>query len=125
MPLRDAIWDLVASVANRGAEAASLHVLPTLWFRNTWTGGLDQPKPSLRQRPENTVAIEASHAELGGLSARAIRNRPGITPISRLSRHSRNQRGISNALHPRLYGLFLDDLPIHIRPDLPAARVQT
>jgi hypothetical protein len=30
-----------------------------------------------------------------------------------------------NALRPRPYGLFLDDLPIHIRPDLPAARVQT
>jgi Glycosyl hydrolase family 63 C-terminal domain len=55
------------SVANRGPEAASLHVFPTLWFRNTWTWWPDQPKPSLRQRPrENTVAIEASHAELGG-----------------------------------------------------------
>jgi hypothetical protein len=55
------------SVANRGPETASLHVLPTLWFRNTWTWWPDQPKPSLRQRPgENTVAIEASHAELGG-----------------------------------------------------------
>ena len=42
-----------------------------------------------------------------------------------LSRPSRNQTGISNAPHPRPYGLFLDDLPIHIRPDLPAARVQT
>ena len=42
-----------------------------------------------------------------------------------LRRPSRNQTGISNALHPRPYGLFLDDLPIHIRPDLPAARVQT
>jgi len=42
-----------------------------------------------------------------------------------LSRPSRNQTGISNALHPRPYGLFFDDLPIHIRPDLPAARVQT
>jgi len=41
------------------------------------------------------------------------------------SRPSRNQTGISNALHPQPYGLFLDDLPIHIRPNLPAARVQT
>jgi hypothetical protein len=54
----------------------------------------------------------------------------GINPNSTsdqssLSRPSRNQTGISNALHPRPYGLFLDDLPIHIRPDLPAARVQT
>jgi Glycosyl hydrolase family 63 C-terminal domain len=55
------------SVANRGPEAAVLHVLPTLWFRNTWTWWPEQPKPSLRQMPgENTVAIETSHAELSG-----------------------------------------------------------
>ena len=36
------------SVCNRGPEAATLHVLPTLWFRNTWTWWPDQPKPSLR-----------------------------------------------------------------------------
>jgi len=54
------------SIANRGREAAKLHVLPTLWFRNTWTWWPDQPKPSLRQKPgENTVTIEASYAELG------------------------------------------------------------
>ena len=28
-----------------------MHVLPTLWFRNTWTWWPDQPKPSLRQMP--------------------------------------------------------------------------
>ena len=54
------------SVANRGPEAALIHVLPTLWFRNTWTWWPDQPKPSLRQKPgENTLTIETWHAELG------------------------------------------------------------
>jgi hypothetical protein len=54
------------SVANRGTEPAQLHVLPTLWFRNTWAWWPDQPKPSLRRKPEeNTVTIETSHAELG------------------------------------------------------------
>ena len=37
------------TICNRGPEAASLHVLPTLWFRNTWSWWPDQPKPSLRQ----------------------------------------------------------------------------
>jgi Mannosylglycerate hydrolase MGH1-like glycoside hydrolase domain len=55
------------SVVNRGPEAADLHVLPTLWFRNTWAWWPDQPKPSLRRKPgENTVTIETSHTELGG-----------------------------------------------------------
>ncbi len=55
------------SLINRGPETASVHVLPTLWFRNTWTWWADPPKPSLRQMPgANTVTIETSHAELGG-----------------------------------------------------------
>src|SRR6185369_7992405 len=55
------------SVANRGPDAAALHVLPTLWFRNTWTWWPDQPKPSLQEKAgQNTVTIETSHAELGG-----------------------------------------------------------
>jgi hypothetical protein len=55
------------NVANRGADAATLHVLPTLWFRNTWTWWPDQPKPSLRQKPgENIVTVQAWHVDLGG-----------------------------------------------------------
>jgi hypothetical protein len=54
------------SLHNRGPEAASLHVLPTLWFRNTWTWWPDQTKPCLRQMPgRNTVTTETSPAELG------------------------------------------------------------
>ena len=36
------------SVCNRGPEAAKLSVLPTLWFRNTWTWWEGTPKPSLK-----------------------------------------------------------------------------
>ena len=36
------------TVHNRGPEAARLRVLPTLWFRNTWSWGADGQKPSLR-----------------------------------------------------------------------------
>jgi Mannosylglycerate hydrolase MGH1-like glycoside hydrolase domain len=49
------------SVHNRGPEAARLHVLPTLWFRNTWSWGEEGPKPALR---EVGGAIVASHPEL-------------------------------------------------------------
>jgi hypothetical protein len=55
------------SVSNRGPEPASVHVLPTLWFRNTWTWWPGTPKPSLKQisARKGTQAIAASHAELG------------------------------------------------------------
>jgi hypothetical protein len=41
--------DIRISVANRGPEAAGLHLLPTAWFRNTWSWGRDIPRPNLRQ----------------------------------------------------------------------------
>ena len=34
---------------NRGPEAAPLHLLPTLWFRNTWSWGLDARTPRARK----------------------------------------------------------------------------
>jgi len=58
---------ILISLCNRGPEAATLHVLPSLWFRNTWSWWPDQPKPTLRRMPrENTLAIEAFHTELDG-----------------------------------------------------------
>ena len=35
------------SVSNRGPEAAPIQVLPTLWFRNTWSWGRDDSRPSI------------------------------------------------------------------------------
>ncbi len=51
------------TVHNRGPEAARLRVLPTLWFRNTWSWGEEDPKPLLRQSAPGVIA--ASHHELG------------------------------------------------------------
>jgi len=52
------------SVWNRGPEPARLHLLPTLWFRNTWSWSRDpRPRPELRQTGAQSVA--ASHALLG------------------------------------------------------------
>ena len=58
------------SVSNRGPETATLHVLPTLWFRNTWTWWPEQAKPILRRDAwENgTVTIEARACRTRALS---------------------------------------------------------
>jgi hypothetical protein len=47
---------------NRGPEAARLQLLPTLWFRNTWSWSRPTAKPELR---ESAGTIVASHPELG------------------------------------------------------------
>ena len=52
------------SVCNRGPEARVLHLLPTLWFRNTWSwSGEETPKPAMRQCSSRSVV--ASHPLLG------------------------------------------------------------
>ncbi len=51
------------SVHNRGPEAAQIHVLPTLWFRNVWSWGDDDPKGILRQSSDRSIG--ASHPNLG------------------------------------------------------------
>ncbi|MGE3538333.1 MAG: glucosidase [Candidatus Tectimicrobiota bacterium] len=52
---------------NRGPEAAPLHLLPTLWFRNTWSWNAAARRPSLHAEegtPDYAV-IAASHPTLG------------------------------------------------------------
>jgi hypothetical protein len=51
------------TVNNRGPETAELHLLPTLWFRNTWSCETGATKPLLRQLQEGTVL--ALHPRLG------------------------------------------------------------
>ncbi|GAA0527574.1 MGH1-like glycoside hydrolase domain-containing protein [Chitinophaga japonensis] len=51
------------TIHNRGREAASLHVLPTLWFRNTWDWGYDSDMPVLTQTGDGI--IQADHKILG------------------------------------------------------------
>ena len=51
------------TIDNRGPEAAQLHVLPTLWFRNTWSWGLPgSQKPLLKAIDASTV--QAQHQSL-------------------------------------------------------------
>jgi Mannosylglycerate hydrolase MGH1-like glycoside hydrolase domain len=52
-------------VSNRGPDDAPLHVLPTLWFRNTWTFDPGGPKPSLTAVDGDRRVVRADHVELG------------------------------------------------------------
>jgi Glycosyl hydrolase family 63 C-terminal domain len=54
-------------VVNRGPEAATLHLLPSLWFRNTWSWGKDDRRPTLRKTvgPESCQCVELQHRQYG------------------------------------------------------------
>src|SRR5574340_567046 len=60
------------TAANRGPEAAELHLLPTLWFRNDWAAWIAESnraaeKPNLGQidAAAGTSAVAATHTPLG------------------------------------------------------------
>jgi hypothetical protein len=53
------------TAANRGSVAHNLHVLPTLWFRNTWSDG--GPRPLLRASDRASLrVISVEHSDDGG-----------------------------------------------------------
>ena len=54
------------TVANRGPDAADLRLLPTVWFRNIWSWGGDDPRPELHQaRSSPNPVIELNHTLSG------------------------------------------------------------
>lgn len=53
------------TLANRGPVAATLHLLPTVWFRNTWSWGYGVEKPSLKRCGSGAAVIELSEPDLG------------------------------------------------------------
>jgi hypothetical protein len=114
------------TVRNAGADTATIDVLPTLWFRNTWSWGRDPYRPSLRL---DGAEIVAEHRDLGerrlsasGLptplfcenesNAEHLWNLPGSTPYPKdgISDHVMHgagavnpaQTGTKSAVHYRL-----------------------
>jgi Mannosylglycerate hydrolase MGH1-like glycoside hydrolase domain len=50
---------------NRSAREAALHVLPTLWFRNSWSWGDGGPKPRLARVESASPVVRAEHPKVG------------------------------------------------------------
>jgi hypothetical protein len=46
-----------ATVINRGPSPATLYLLPTVWFRNTWSWGYGTPRPELSRFDTHTIGI--------------------------------------------------------------------
>ena len=83
------------TAANRGPEAATLHLLPTLWFRNTWSWACLHegctPMPELRQTGEGAVLCE--HETLGRFCFRAGPDPDGRAPrLLFTDNHTNNER---------------------------------
>jgi len=67
------------TVENRGPEAAPLHVLPSLWFRNTWAWDEGSKRPRLALDHDGSGhTILASHPEMDGAYRLACDGEPEL-----------------------------------------------
>jgi hypothetical protein len=80
------------TAANRGPAAATLHLLPTLWFRNTWAWGRRGegywPKPSITAK--DAVTLTADHASLGRFELAACAGPGGDPPAMLVTENETN-----------------------------------
>jgi hypothetical protein len=110
------------SVINRGPDAAPLHVLPTLWFRNTWSwGGHHAQRPIITAAVNDGVAeanaLHADHHDLGHFmllcegeperlftenetNTQRLYNAPSPTPYTKDAFHDYVVRGAKAAVNP-------------------------
>lgn len=70
------------TISNRGPDAAAIHVLPKLWFRNTWIWGCEHegctPKPVIKK--VSSGKLELSHNTLGDFAFKANKVSDGEKP---------------------------------------------
>ncbi|HEX3585610.1 MAG TPA: glucosidase, partial [Candidatus Angelobacter sp.] len=115
-------WDdmcIRITVANRGPQAAELHLLPTLWFRNTWVwAGKAKPALALDQRTgtilahENEIGDYRLHFDDGGAplftenetNVERIFGAKSSSPYVKDAFHRYVVNGESTAVNPQLTG---------------------
>ena len=108
------------TISNRGPEAARLHVLPTLWYRNTWSWGAKHEGSTVR--PNIKVAgkglLETEHTELGKCWLAAGPGPDGTTPQFLFTENETNTRelfGVENRT-PYVKDAF-NEFVVHGRTD--------
>jgi hypothetical protein len=115
------------NVANRGPEITPIHILPTLWFRNTWTWGRDDRRPSISlpgtaiSKDSQLRSLLAKHWQLGDYvlycsgadellftenetNNQRLFGSPSRTPYVKDAFHSYLVEGNQSAINPRNLG---------------------
>jgi hypothetical protein len=129
------------TVHNRGPEEAEIHVLPTLWFRNTWSWSRKDEKPELKivAASADVRGVAARHRILGDrflycegavdllfteneTNTQRLSNQPNQQPYNKDGIIQAVVRGNKNAVNPELRGTKTS---AHYRLTVPAKGSQT
>ncbi|HTZ42984.1 MAG TPA: hypothetical protein VMB79_03915 [Jatrophihabitans sp.] len=102
---------LQVTVHNRGPDDAELHVLPTLWFRHTWSWAGGTEVPELRADPAagGGTAIRAEHPELGVRWCYSDRSVPALVTCN----ETNNERMFGSANDTRYVKDGIDRAVVH------------
>ncbi len=110
------------TIANRASEPAVVHVLPTLWFRNTWSwGGTNGTSPRPSMRLLQPALVRAEHGSLGNYhlawegeaqvlftenesNTQRLWNQPSTTPFVKDAFHEYVIHGRTEAVNPGAVG---------------------
>jgi hypothetical protein len=124
------------SVVNHGPEAAALHLLPTLWFRNTWSWGRDPRRPRLlRGAPvRDASVVEVDHHTYGRrwlhcagrpallfteneTNIQRLYGAPNPSPYVKDAINEYIVHGVKEAVNPEGLGTKVAaDYPLHVGP---------
>jgi hypothetical protein len=105
---------------NRGQEGATLDLLPTLWFRNTWVWDGRAWRPELAHQEDRDM-ISISH---GGLGMKALYFEPGAEPLF-CGNETNPYRLFGNDTEEKYYKDGINEYLVHGLPSINPERFGT
>ena len=109
------------TAVNRGPDAADLHLLPTLWFRNDWSQwiapsnrALEKPNLKQAEAPAGISAVEVTHPSLGAY----VLSGEGEVPLLFTENETNHERLFAGTTNESRYVKDgIDDCVVHGRQD--------
>jgi len=107
---------LEITVVNRGPDEATLHVLPTVWFRNTWSWAPGAARPTMRTMPAPTTTTSLLCADTLAYGARYVCF-DQAPPLLFTENETNTRRLFGASDGPRFAKDAIDDCVVHGRRD--------
>jgi Mannosylglycerate hydrolase MGH1-like glycoside hydrolase domain len=93
------------TAVNRGADPAPLHILPHIWYRNTWSWGHSEERPLLQSDGKDTITTQERHIGQRWYYVQADGQEPSLlftendTNTERLYNSPNNQPFVKDGIH--------------------------
>jgi hypothetical protein len=84
---------------NRGPDAAAIHILPHLWYRNTWSWGYNPARPELRQASPGVIQTAHRHLDVRWWYVQS----DGLDPVLLFTENDTNTERLFNVPNSRPY----------------------